>query len=102
VCDIVGFAASNNILARNSVGGSTSEPNSQTLGACTYPTSRVQADVSTLNFDSPDNAPFSYKLRVGSSSIDQATTPSPINVDHDGDTRPQGPEKDIGADEYKP
>jgi hypothetical protein len=102
VCDIIGFAAPNNIIARNSVGGSTSAPTAQTLGACTYPTSRIQNDVSLFNFESSDNAPFSYKLMAGSSVIDQATTPSAIDIDHDGDPRPQGQEKDIGADEHRP
>jgi hypothetical protein len=36
----------------------------------------------------------------GSSAIDQATTPSPVVIDADGDARPQGAQKDIGADEY--
>jgi hypothetical protein len=102
VCDIVGFAAPNNIIARNSVGGSTSASTAQTLGACTYPSSRIQNDLSALNFASPDNAPFSYKLMMGSSAIDQATTASEIDIDHDGDARPQGQEKDIGADEHRP
>lgn len=102
VCDIIGFAAPNNIIARNSVGGSTSASTAQTLGACTYPTSRVQDDVSTLGFASPDNAPFSYKVTAGSSAIDQAATPSAVGIDHDGDARPQGQEKDIGADEHRP
>ncbi len=102
VCDIIGFAAPNNIIARNSVGGSTSAPTAQTLGACTYPTSRIQNDISLLNFESPDNAPYSYKLMTGSSAIDQAATPSAIDIDHDGDARPQGQEKDIGADEHRP
>lgn len=101
LCDIVGFAAANNIIARNSVGGSTTGTNSQTLGACTYPTSKIQTDVSGLGFASPDMAPYSYKLTSGSSAIDQATTSSPIAVDYDGDERPQGPQKDIGADELK-
>jgi hypothetical protein len=74
ICDIVGFSAPNNIIARNSVGGSTTAPTAQTLGACTHPTSRVQSDISTLNFLSPDNAPFSYKLMSGSSAIDTAQT----------------------------
>lgn len=101
LCDIAAFAAANNIVARNSVGGSTTGTNAQTLGGCTYPTSKIQNDVSGLALASPDMAPYSYKLTTGSSAIDQATTSSPIVVDYDGDVRPQGPQKDIGADELK-
>lgn len=102
MCDIAGFDAPNNIVARNAVGGSTSVSNAQTLGGCTYPTSRVQNDVTGLAFTAPDISPFSYKLLAGSTAIDQGTTASSVAVDFDGDARPQGPAKDIGADELKP
>lgn len=101
LCDIVSFAAANNIVARNTVGGSATAANAQTLGNCSYPTSKIQMDVSGLGLASPDMTPYSYKLTATSSAIDQATTSSPIVVDHDGDARPQGAQKDIGADEAK-
>jgi hypothetical protein len=41
-----------------------------------------------------------YKLKAGSTAIDAATTAVELSVDNDGDSRPQGPQKDIGADEY--
>lgn len=101
LCDIPGFAGGNNIIARNSVGGSTMGANAQTLGQCTYPTSKIQPDVTDLAFVSADAAPYNYKLTSGSSAIDQATTSSSIDNDYDLDVRPQGGQKDIGADEYK-
>jgi hypothetical protein len=101
-CDITGFAAANNIIVRNSVGGSTSAGTAQTLGACTFPTSSVANDVSGLAFSSPDMEPYNYRLTAGSSAIDQATTPSNVAIDVDGDVRPQGAQKDQGADEYTP
>jgi hypothetical protein len=101
-CDIAGFSAPNNVIARNAVGGSTTMTSSQTVGACTYPTSKVQNDVTGLSFVSADVAPFDYRLASGSSAIDAATTSSSIVVDHDGDSRPQGAQKDCGADEFKP
>jgi hypothetical protein len=101
ICDIAGFAAPNNVIARNAVGANTTVSNAQTLGVCTYPTSKVQNDHTGLAFVSAEAAPFDYRLLVGSVAIDQATTTSSIVVDHDGDLRPQGAQKDCGADEYK-
>jgi hypothetical protein len=101
ICDIVGFTASNNIVARNRLGTDATAPNAQTLGVCIYRTSKIQNDVAGLNFASPDMMPFSYKLSEGSSAINQATTPSLVTIDHDGDPRPQGAQKDIGADELR-
>jgi hypothetical protein len=96
------FAAPNNIIARNAVGVSTAAANAQTLGTCAYPTSAIQNDVAGFAFVSPDVAPFNYKLGTGSKAIDAATTSSTVNVDNDGDSRPQGAQKDQGADEKTP
>ena len=99
LCDIPGFAAANNIIARNFVNNDPNQLNSNTNGLCTYPTSAVSPTVSDLNFVSPDNAPHNYRIMRGSSAIDQATTPSNLSVDIDGDPRPQGNDRDQGADE---
>ncbi len=101
LCDIPGFAASNNIIARNFVNRMSAAANANTLGQCTHPSSKMVADLGELKFLAPDMPPFNYRVGAGSSAIDQATTPSPIVVDVDGDARPQGAQKDIGADEYK-
>ena len=101
LCDITGFTALNNIVTRNRLGTDATAPTAQTLGLCIFLTSKIQNDVAGLNFESPDMMPYSYKLSEGSSAIDQATTPSTVVVDHDGDPRPQGAQKDIGADELR-
>ena len=101
-CNVPTFSAPNNIVAHNSLNGSATDPNAQTFGSCTYPTSKIQMDLTGLAFEHPDSAPFSYKLTTGSSAVDMATTPSDIDVDNEGDHRPQGAQKDIGADELKP
>jgi Right handed beta helix region len=101
LCDIPGFAAPNNIIARNFVNRVATAGNANTLGQCTHPSSKVVADLAELKFLAPDMPPFSYRLGAGSSAIDQATTASTVAVDADGDVRPQGAQKDIGADEYK-
>lgn len=101
-CSATSFAAPNNIIARNLIGASTTDVNAQTLGACTYPTSKVQNSITGLAFVSADAAPYNYKLGATSSAIDFATTTSPIDVDHEGDDRPWGAAKDSGADEYVP
>jgi hypothetical protein len=101
-CSATSFAAPNNIIARNLVGASTMDSNAQTLGACTYPTSTVASSVSGLAFARPDAMPYDYHLMSGSSAIDQATTGSTVDKDFDGDARPKGAQKDIGADEYAP
>lgn len=103
-CGLTAFMAPNNIIARNSLAGNTGSASAQvTAGGCGYPTSKIQPDVNGLAFVHPDvPGPFSYKLMAGSTAIDQATTPVAVDVDNEGDTRPQGAQKDIGADEYKP
>ncbi len=101
VCDIANFMAPNNILARNYVNGNASASNANHLGGCMYPSSVDQGSVTGLNFVAPDTGPYDYHLNTGSIAIDQATTAMAVDVDVDGDHRPQGAAKDQGADEYK-
>src|SRR5690606_37356800 len=51
ICNIAGFSAPNNIIARNFLAG---VPMTQTMGACTYPSARVQDNVAGLGFEHPD------------------------------------------------
>ena len=102
LCDIPSFAASNNIIARNFRNNMSNQSNSNTLGQCQHLTSTIVSNtsaVSGLKFVLPDNAPYNYHLKQGSSAIDQATTPSTLGFDFDGDSRPQGGGRDQGADE---
>jgi len=104
VCNATTFAAPNNIIARNSLGTSTTAAGAQVSpSGCTYPTSKIQSDVAGLAFVHPDApGPFDYRLTGASTAIDQALTASPIAIDHDGKARPTGSGKDIGAFEFKP
>jgi hypothetical protein len=100
-CDVPLFTAPNNILARNYVNNSTAPINANHAGQCTYPTSIDQTTITNLNFVLADNVPYDYHLGLGSVAIDQAVTAMNIDDDVDGDPRPQGTDKDQGADEYK-
>ncbi len=84
----------NNVIARNT---------KQTMGStCTYPGALiVDNDVTALKFVSPDVAPYDYHLQAGSIAID-ASTISTLDHDFDGDARPNGAHRDVGADEYVP
>ncbi|HEY0192005.1 MAG TPA: right-handed parallel beta-helix repeat-containing protein [Kofleriaceae bacterium] len=82
---------SNNIIVRNS-------KNTDGQQTCSHPGSILAADVAPLHFVQPDVAPYDYHLTTGSSAIDQATA-STIDHDFDGDGRPRGNGRDIGADE---
>jgi Right handed beta helix region len=101
-CDTSGFAAANNVVVRNYVNNDPNRANANTSGICTFPTSTISVSLAGIAFVRPDDNPYDYHLGAGSSAIDQATTPSAVAVDADGDARPQGAQKDIGADEYKP
>lgn len=101
-CEIVGFRVDDNIIARNFVNNMENLPNSNTAGACTFSGSTVSPGVAALSFESPDEMPFDYHLKAGSTAIDRATTSSAITIDVDGDRRPQGGASDHGADEFKP
>jgi len=82
----------NNIFARTG--------NLPTAAGCTFPSSIVApTDVSALKFKHPDSPPYDYHLMPGSSAIDAAMGTSSLDHDIDGDKRPQGPARDVGADE---
>ena len=102
-CDLPGFVASNNLIVRNFRNNASTPMNSNTLGQCTHATSTVAQTVSGLNFMSSDATPYNYHLQLGSSAIDQATTPliPEIGIDFDGDLRPMGSASDQGADEVR-
>jgi hypothetical protein len=84
----------NNIIVRNKHATQGSN--------CTYPGSIIRdSDLAGLNFKSPDAAPYDYHLQAGSIAIDMATI-STLDHDFDGDARPQGMQRDVGADEFVP
>jgi hypothetical protein len=93
LCEIPGLALPNNIDVRN---GTVT-----TGGNCTYPGSILASNVTGLNFKSPDTQPYDYHLTPGSLAIDMAIV-SAVADDFDGDARPQGAGRDVGADEFKP
>lgn len=100
-CDQAGFAAPNNLIARNSVGGDGDQANANTVGACTYPTSTVAPAVTGLNFKASESSPYDYHIQAGSSVIGKATIPSTVTVDFDNQPRTPNA-SDPGADQYKP
>lgn len=95
-CGIQGTTGSfpNNVIVRNK---------QQVFGAnCTYPSSIISdANISNVAFKSADVAPYDYHLTAGSVAIDAATI-STLSYDFDGQARPSGNGRDVGADEYVP
>jgi Right handed beta helix region len=102
-CAASGFQAPNNIIARNTVAGSATAPaaNVAANSPCDFTGSSIdQTDVTALHFLNPDSASGrDYHLGSGSIAIDASTVPSTVTEDFDGDIRPRGPAKDLGADE---
>jgi hypothetical protein len=86
-----------NIIAGNTTSMGVGD---NTIGACDFSKSSVVADPTEFAFVSSD-APYDYHILAGSSAIDRVEV-STVSDDADGQFRPQGPRKDLGADEYKP
>lgn len=78
-----------NIIARN--------PRQTSGTGCSYPSSIiVDTDIAPLRFKSPDVAPYDYHLMPGSIAVDMGTV-STLDHDIDGDARPNGAGRDVGA-----
>jgi hypothetical protein len=101
VCGSSTFPLSNNIIARNVLGTSTTATEAQKYGDCVPMTSILQPDVTDLAFVNATTYPYVLKIGQSSAAKDAATTASSVTVDFEGDERPQNGQKDIGADEYK-
>ena len=81
----------NNIFARSG---------NPSVASCSFPGSIVApTDITALKLKHPDSAPYDYHLLPGSSAIDAAVGTSALNHDLDGDARPKGAGRDVGADE---
>jgi hypothetical protein len=92
----ISVSAPNNIIARNGV-NTISSGNCGQFGE-SFPGSMVRNDVGDLMFKSPDMPPYDYHIMSGSIAIDAALGGT-LTHDFDGDVRPQGAGRDVGADE---
>lgn len=89
---------SNNLVARN--GSAPVDCGSANPNGCIYGgnIAMMGSDISAFHFKSPDAQPYDYHLASGSSAIDAAVTAT-LDHDFDGDARPKGAGRDVGADE---
>jgi hypothetical protein len=106
VCTLVGqpVTFANNIVYANQEGGTRT----QVGGAnCNWTYSDIGPVAVTgtgdINMDPrfANPAQSNYHLQAGSPAIDKADPASTMDVDIDGDMRPQGSGRDMGADEVK-
>jgi hypothetical protein len=96
------IAAPNNLIVRNYAGGHAGLPTDNTgIPACDFAQSIRATDVPDFAFVTPDGeGPWDYHVTAGSMAIDRGVA-SDITNDVDGDSRPQGAQVDVGADEFK-
>lgn len=86
------LSAINNLILRNPVNTMFCTP------SCDFTASIITADPTPLRLKSPDISPYDYHLTHGSSAIDAAVGGTEM-WDYDGDVRPKGAARDVGADE---
>ena len=95
---------SNNIVYGNIVaGGGTQVGGTHCLWSYSDigPGSSMIPGPGNVNVDPMFTPNGSFHLQAGSQVIDRADPGATVDIDFDGDSRPQGMRRDIGADEYK-
>lgn len=90
------YTVPNSLLIANTGGGGP------VFGSCTTTGSAMDGDDTPYAFKSAMTAPYDYHLTMTSIAIDASTIPTVVADDIDGELRPQGANRDLGADEYKP
>lgn len=90
------FHSHDNLLIRN--GASNADLSGCTPTPCITSGSIIADSATTIHFVSPDAQPYDYHLATGSVAIDAAMS-AVSNHDFDGDVRPKGAARDVGADE---
>lgn len=100
-CTMTSFAAPNNLIVRNALDDDPNMAGAQVNGGCVFTGSVTSATLMNITFVKPDSGPFDYHLVAPSlGAIDQATGGAPLMIDFDGQKRPNGMVRDIGADEF--
>jgi hypothetical protein len=98
---VVGFPADSNIVTGNTL-GPTCTFNSSLFDVVVAGSMNRMGDPMFKNTDTSNpTGPDYFRIMTGSMAIDGAAASAPEMVDIDGDARPQGSAKDIGADELK-
>lgn len=107
-CGTVGapIVFSDNVIYENTVSGGGKQIGGSTNCSTTY--SDVGPDAATgsgnINMDPMfvNAAQGNFHITSASPAKDTADPAATLAIDIDGDTRPQGPARDMGADEFKP
>jgi hypothetical protein len=90
------FLSHDNLVIRN--GASNADFSGCAPTPCSSPGSIIADSATTIHFVSPDAQPYDYHLGASSVAVDAAMS-TVTNHDFDGDVRPKGVARDVGADE---